>query len=404
MKEVKTNRALVIFILGALDTIAPLTIDMYLPAFSNMAKDFQTSTATVSLSLTSYFVGLGIGQIFYGPFLDRFGRHKPLYFGMAIYVLACLGCAWSASVEMLIVFRFIQALGGSVSAVAVRAMVRDYFTVEESPRIFSMLMLILSVSPLFAPSLGGIIVSRLEWPWIFIILAAIVLLVLALMFLYLPERHEPDPSVSLRITPMITTFIAIFKNRQFATFTLATSFSFGGLFIYLAGSTVILQDQFQVSPQFYAILFALQSVGLIFGNQLNIYLLRHYPSKNIFHFGLMLQMVSAFIYFTGTIFDLYGVYSTITFFFIQLLCLGMTFPNGSALALAPFSKNIGSASSLMGFLQICLGGMISAGVGLLNAKDSFPISLMLFICGVLAWAVLFFGQRAKSTVHSLVED
>lgn len=403
MKETKTNRTLIIFILGTLDTIAPLTIDMYLPAFGSMATDFRTTTATVSLSLTSYFVGLGIGQFFYGPFLDRFGRHKPVYLGMALYILSCFGCALSGSVEMLITFRFLQALGGAVSAVAVRAMVRDYFTVEESPRIFSMLMLILSVSPLFAPSLGGIIISHLTWEWIFVILAAIVVLIMILMFLWLPERHRPDPSVSLNIRPMMSTYALILKNRQFSTFTLATSFSFGGLFIYLAGSTVILQDEFKVSPQFYAILFALQSIGLIFGNQLNIFLLRYYHSKNIFQFGLIFQMVSALLYFIGTIFGWYGVYSTIAFFFILLMCLGMTFPNGSAMALAPFSKNLGSASSLMGFLQICLGGLISAGVGLMNAKDSLPVSFMLFACGVAAWVVVLVG-RVKPYSHALADE
>jgi MFS transporter, DHA1 family, multidrug resistance protein len=396
MNERKSSTALIIFILGALDTIAPLTIDMYLPAFSQMASDFETSTARVSLSLTSYFVGLGLGQIFYGPFLDRFGRHRPLYAGMALYVLSCIACAWSSSVQMLIFFRFTQAVGGAASAVAVRAMVRDYFSIEAAPRIFSMLMLILSVSPLFAPSLGGIITIKLTWEWIFFILAGLAFLICLIMFLFLPETYKPDHSVSMRIKPMMLTFVSIMKNPQFSTYTLATSFSFGGLFIYLAGSTVILQDRFNVSPQFYAILFALQSIGLIVGNQLNIFLLKNYPAKQIFRLALTVQMTSASIYLAGTIFDWYGIYSTISFFFILLACLGMTFPNGSATALEPFRKDIGSASSLMGFLQICLGGLISASVGLFNAKDSLAIAIMLFVTGVLAWAVLMTGAVISS--------
>jgi DHA1 family bicyclomycin/chloramphenicol resistance-like MFS transporter len=274
-------------------------------------------------------------------------------------------------------------------------MVRDYFTTEESPRIFSMLMLILSVSPLFAPSLGGVITNYLEWQWIFYILAAIVIVILLVMFAFLPETHQPDTSVSLRVQPMIETFVSILKNRQFTTFTIATSFSFGGLFIYLAGSTVILQEKFQVSPQFYAILFAMQSVGLILGNQLNIMLLKRYQSRSIFRLALTVQMLSALLYFAGSIFDVYGVYSTISFFFILLMCLGMTFPNGSAIALAPFSKNIGSASSLMGFLQICIGGLISACVGLFNANDSLPIALMLFMSSLCAFGIVWLSEKLK---------
>lgn len=392
------SRTVVILILGVLDTIAPLTIDMYLPAFMEMAADFRTSTARISLSLTSYFVGLGVGQIIYGPFLDRYGRHMPVYIGMMVYILSCLGCVWSGSVEMLIAFRFIQALGGAVSAVAVRAMVRDYFTVEESPKIFSILMLILSVSPLFAPSLGSIVIQWLSWQWVFIVLAIIVIFILLCMKWFLPVRYVPDKTVSLAIGPMIGTYATILRNRQFLTFTLASSFALGGLFIYLAGSTVILQEQFRVSPQFYAILFALQSVGLIVGNQLNIMLLKRFSSQRLFSAAVTLQMASALLFLVGSVFGWYGVYSTISFFFVLLLCLGMTFPNGAASALAPFESNLGSASSLMGFLQTCLGGLMSAAVGLFDAHGSLPVALMMFVCAFGAWAVIMLGiQRTGPT-------
>lgn len=385
------SRAFIIFILGAFDTIAPLTIDMYLPAFSQMADEFGTTTARVSLSLTSYFIGLGIGQIFWGPLLDRYGRHRPLYAGMSIYVLACLGCTLSTSVEMLVAFRFVQALGGCVSLVGVRAMVRDHFTVEESPKIFSMLMLILSVSPLLAPSIGGIVTRWLHWEWIFFILAAIVILILALTYFFLPENIKPDPQVSLRAGPMISNFVSIVKNTQFFTYTIASSFSFGGLFVYLAGSTVILLDRFKVSPSFYAILFALQSIGLIVGNKLNIMLLKRYSSTRLFKAAVTLQMSSAALFLIGCYYDWYGIYTTIIFFFILLACLGMTFPNGSAAALVPFSRNIGSASALMGFLNIGIGGAVSACVGLFNASDSLPVAIMMFATSLAAWGALQFG-------------
>jgi DHA1 family bicyclomycin/chloramphenicol resistance-like MFS transporter len=387
------SRAFIIFILGAFDTIAPLTIDMYLPAFSQMADEFGTSTARVSLSLTSYFIGLGVGQIIYGPLLDRFGRHRPLYAGMLIYVLACIGCALSTSVEMLIAFRFVQALGGSVSLVAVRAMVRDYFSVEESAKIFSMLMLILSVSPLLAPSIGGLVTRWLHWEWIFVILAIVVVVILLLTYFFLPEKVGPDSTISLRPGPMLAGFTTILKNNQFTTYTIAAAFSFGGLFIYLAGSTVILLDRFKVTPSFYAILFALQSIGLIVGNHLNIRLLRKFSSRYLFNVAVTLQMSSAALFLVGSYFDWYGVYATIVFFFVLLACLGMTFPNGSASALAPFSTNIGSASALMGFLHIGIGGIVSACVGLFNASDSLPIAIMMFATSFAAWCVLQLGSR-----------
>jgi DHA1 family bicyclomycin/chloramphenicol resistance-like MFS transporter len=396
MQSRQPSRVLIIFLLGAFDTIAPLTIDMYLPAFSQMAAEFNTTTARISLSLTSYFVGLGIGQIFYGPLLDRFGRHKPLYAGMSLYIIACFGCALSTSVEMLIAFRFLQAMGGSVSLVGVRAMVRDHFTVEESPKIFSMMMLILSVSPLLAPSLGGLIVEWLRWEWIFVILAVIVVIILLVTYLFLPETYVPDASISLKPGPMIRNFISICRNTQFLTYTSAASFSLGGLFIYLAGSTVILLDEFKVSPAFYAILFALQSVGLIVGNQLNIMLLKRYKSRQLFHFALTLQMLSAAVFLAGAWFGWYGVYTTIMFFFILLTCLGMTLPNGSAEGLAPFKKHLGSASALMGFLQTSIGGLVSALVGIFNAQGTLPVAAMMFVSSFAAWVVLQIGRRVMA--------
>jgi len=258
-------------------------------------------------------------------------------------------------------------------------------------------MLVLSVSPLFAPSLGGIIMQWLAWQWVFIILAVIVVLILLLMRRYLPVRHAPDPTVSLAARPMINTFMTIMRNRQFLTFTLASSFALGGLFIYLAGSTVILQERFQVSPRFYAILFALQSVGLIVGNQINIMLLKRFTSQRLFAAAVTVQLVSSLLFFTGSIFDWYGIYATISFFFVLLLCLGMTFPNGAASAMAPFNSNLGSASSLMGFIQTCLGGLMSAAVGLFNAHGSLPVALMMFVCSFGAWIVIIVGAGQTQT-------
>jgi DHA1 family bicyclomycin/chloramphenicol resistance-like MFS transporter len=387
------SRAMIIFILGAFDTIAPLTIDMYLPAFSTMAAEFGTTEARISLSLTSYFIGLGLGQIFYGPLLDRFGRLQPLTWGMILYVVACVGCIFSTTVEELTAFRFVQALGSCVAAVGVRAMVRDYFSANESAKIYSMLMLILAVSPLLAPSLGSIITTNLNWQWVFVVLAVIVTAIVIIMHIVLPEAHPPDPTVSLSVRPMLNTFLEILRNKQFTTYTLATSFTFGGLFIYLTGSTVILLGEFKISAANYAILFAVQSVGLIAGNQINILLLKKFSGKTIFLFALAIQVVGALTFFGFVLMGWNNVPSTICFFFIQLACLGLTFPNGSAIALEPFTKNLGSASALMGFLQIGIGGLASAVVGISNVKGSLPIAGLLFLTSTIAFIILLIGIR-----------
>src|SRR5580658_3060240 len=173
MATQRRNLTFIILILGALSTLSPFSIDMYLPSFPLVAQTLGCDTARVSLSLSSYFVGMGLGQILYGPFLDHFGRKRPLYFGLGLYILTSVGCLASSSLEILIGLRFFQALGGCAAGVASMAMVRDFFHVKESAKVFSLLMLILSVSPLLAPTVGGFVATTLGWRWMFILLGAI---------------------------------------------------------------------------------------------------------------------------------------------------------------------------------------------------------------------------------------
>lgn len=393
MEKKRPARLFIILLLGSLMTVSPFSIDMYLPAFSQIAKDFGTTPARISFSITSYFIGLAVGQLLYGPLLDRFGRKRPLYFGLILYILACLGCMLSHSVEMLAGIRFIQALGGCAALVAATAMVRDFFPVEESAKIFSLLILILGLSPLLAPTLGGFITAWLGWQWVFIILSIIVFLILMALVFFLPEVHKPDTSISLAARPMLAIFFSILKNPQFYTYTLAGAFSFSAMFVYVAGSPVIYLDLFRISPQSYGGIFALIAVGFLGSNQLNVALLRRYSPAQLFYFGLLCQVIIGAVFLLGALNNWYGIVATTVLFFFFLSCLGLTYPNASALALAPFTKNFGSASALLGFLQIGISGLISSGVGLLNPRGIAPVTAMLAGISVIAFLILLAGRK-----------
>jgi DHA1 family bicyclomycin/chloramphenicol resistance-like MFS transporter len=389
----RQQNLIIILILGALTSVSPFSIDMYLPAFSMIASDFQTTPARISLSVTSYFIGIALGQLLYGPLLDRFGRKKPLYVGLVLYIITCIGCMLSQTIEALIVFRFIQALGGCVAMVAAMTMVRDFFPVEESLNIFSLLILILGVSPLLAPTAGGYITVWFGWQAVFIVLAVLVLVILIIAFLFLPAGRKPDPTISLKAKPMILTFAGILKEPQFYTYSLAGALSFATLFIYVAGSPVIFMQRFHVSPEVYGGLFALLSVGFIGGSQLNRLLSRKYSSQTIFRSALIGQVITAAIFLTGSYYNWFGLVSTLIIFFIILACIGILNPNAQALALAPFTKNVGSASALIGFIQLGIAGLASAGVGLFNTSDSVPIVALLAGLSFLSLLVLLIGQR-----------
>ncbi len=387
-----SNRSFIIIILGALSTVTPLAIDMYLPSFTDIAHAMHTTEAKISLSLSSYFIGMAAGQLIYGPLLDRFGRKKPLYFGLLLFIAISIACMFVKTKESLIVLRLFQALGGCAAAVASMAMVRDFFPIKESAKIISLLILILGVSPMLGPTVGSLIAAHLGWQWVFATLAALVVILLAVVFFFLPEGHKPDKSISLKPGPIIKDFVYILKNTQFHTFALAGAFSFAGVLVYVAGSQIIFMGSFHLTKQEYGMIFAGLSVGFIGSNQVNILLLRKFTSAQIFYGAILLECITSVIFLTGTYFGWFGLPATLVLLFILLSSLGLTYPNAAALALAPFDKNVGSASALLGFLQIGAAALTSSCVGLFNSKGIMPV---LIIFTATAWIALFIFNWGK---------
>lgn len=387
-----TSKTFILFILGSLSTVTPFAIDLYLPAFSQLSAEFKTTTATISLSVSSYFVGMAIGQMLYGPLLDRFGRKPPLYAGLFVFIVASFGCTLSHSANALIGFRFFQALGGSVAWVGAVAMVRDFFPVKESAKVFSLLVLIIGVSPLLAPTVGGFISEAWGWRAVFIVLAGIATFIISLVFFFLPEGQGPDSTVSLRAAPMIRTFLGILKESQFFTYSFAGAFSFATLFIYVAGSPIVFMEYYGVSPRMYGGIFALLSVGFIGASQLNILLTRKYRSDKIFKIALTIQAFTSILFLVAVYNGLLGLYATIGMLFVCLSCVGAMNPNANALALAPFTRNIGSASALLGFTQIGVAALASSGVGLFESKDALPVVILLVITSSIAGLILLIGS------------
>jgi MFS transporter, DHA1 family, multidrug resistance protein len=399
LSPLQRKKFLVILILGTLSTISPFAIDMYLPAISQIAQDLSTTPARVSMSISSYFIGLSAGQLFYGPMLDRFGRKRPLYAGLLLFIVASIGCLQSKTVEVLIAFRLLQALGGCVAQVDAIAMVRDFFPVEESSRIISMLILILGVSPLLAPTVGSIVASTLGWHWIFLILAIIVAAIMLVVFRYLPEGHQPDPTISFKPQRIIAGYLAIIVDAQFRTYALAGAFSFCGLFVYVAGSPIIFMDMFHVSARLYGGIFALLSIGFIGGNQVNIWLSRRHQDRRLFRIALYCQTLVAIAFLIGVLSGC-GLVATIVLLFLYLSCVGISYPNAAAIAMAPFSRNAGSAAALLGFLQLGIGAAVSSGVGLLNSTGSVPIVSLMTGTTLIGVAIFLAGETRARAVSA----
>ncbi len=397
----------VILILGALSTISPFSIDMYLPSFPSIAKDLHSTIADVQLSLTSYFLGISIGQLLYGPLLDRFGRKKPLYVGLLVYIVASIGCAFVESVPVLIGMRLIQALGGCVGLVSSRALVRDIFPVSETARIFSLLMLVVAVSPMFAPTIGGYVSTAFGWHTIFIILAFIGALIIAGCYFSLPEGRKPDPTLSLKPKPILTNFFNVFKHPQFFTFAISGAISSAVTYVYVAGSPDVFMNIYKVSEKFYGWIFAFIGVAIIGSTQLNRLFLKWYKSEQLIFGGLIWQIVVGAFLLVGTIYNWFGLVSMIILIFLFMAGQGFTVPNATALSLAPFARLAGSASALLGALQLGAGALASGLVSFLHNGTALPMTTVMIACSIISLIILQVGSKVISrriSKKELVEE
>lgn len=389
----KRKRSLLILILGLLSAIGPFSIDMYLPGFPTIAANLHTTVDRVAYSLSSFFIGICLGQLLCGPLLDRFGRKVPLCIGLVLYILASIGCSLSKSVETLIAFRFLQALGGCVGMVAPNAIVRDVFPVNENAKVFSLLILILGVSPILAPTVGSYLVGAFGWPMVFVVLTIVAALILTAVIIWLEESKQPDKTFSLKPKPILTGFIYVLKQPQFATYAFAGAIASAGLFAYLAGSPFVFMELYGVSEQQYGWIFAAIAAGLIGCSQLNNVILKKYKSEQIIRVVLLTQSLIGLMLVAGIALGILKLYSTIFLMFLFLSCQGFTFPNSAALAMAPFSKGAGSASALMGALQMACGAIASALVGVFFNGTAVPMAAIMALCSVLGLIILVIGRR-----------
>ncbi|SEL46226.1 multidrug effflux MFS transporter [Parapedobacter koreensis] len=382
-----------ILILGCLAALGPFSIDMYLPGFVDIAENLRTTEATVALSLSSFFIGISAGQLLYGPLLDKFGRKKPLYAGLVLYIVASFGCLAVTDVNQLIVLRFVQAIGSCATAVASIAMVRDLFTVEESPKVFASLMLVIAVSPMLAPTAGGYLIEALGWRYVFVFLGLMAVSMLVATAIKLPESYKPDPSYSLRPKPILISFAQVLREPQFYTYALISAFVFSGLFAYVSSSPVLFMKIYHLSKTDYGWIFAGLSVVFIGASQVNSVILRWFSSKHIVSFALVAQCIFSILFLAFAWNGMLNFVSTIVFIALFLCCLGFINPNAAALSMAPFSKHAGSASALMGAFQMALGAGASVLVSLFSEQSQLPMPVVMTVASCVAMCCLLVGSQ-----------
>ncbi|WP_203076216.1 multidrug effflux MFS transporter [Falsiroseomonas ponticola] len=348
-------------LLGALTALGPLGVDMYLPAFPAMGADLGAGPAEVQRTLATFLLGMALGQLAYGPLADRVGRRIPMMVGLALFILASIGCALARSAESLAWLRLLQALGGCVGTVVSRAVVRDLCDERGAVRMMSLLMLAMGAAPILAPMFGGWMLLGFGWRGIFWFLALYGLVALAVLAATLPESLAPEQRRRDGPMAVLSTYVSILRDRRFLAPALASSVPMAGLFAYLAGSPIVLMDGHGLTPTQYGMAFGANALALIAASQVTARLVRRHAPAWLLPRVLVAQAVAGVLALAAVLSGL--LVPLLAALFLYLGLLGATLPLAGALAMQPMGRVAGSASALMGTIQFGLGALVGAVMG-----------------------------------------
>ncbi|WP_234192150.1 multidrug effflux MFS transporter [Pseudacidovorax sp. NFM-22] len=362
-------------VLGLLSAIGPFAIDMYLPALPAIGHQLGTDFGTAQLSLTVFFISIGIGQLLYGPVSDMVGRRPPMFFGMALFALASVGCALATDIHTLIVLRFVQGLGAAAGMAIPRAVVRDLHTGPDAARLMSLLMLVFSVSPILAPLAGSGVIAAAGWRAVFWAIAVAAVAGLALLAFSLEETRPPSARVESSLGSALRAYGRLLLDAHFLGLVFIGGFAMMGFFIYLSTSSFVMIGHYGLTPTQYSIAFGVNAAAFFGAAQLNGRLSARFGLVPLVRVGVLGASVAISLmlahYLTGgdSLAVLIGLY------FVASAFMGLVIPTTAVLALENHGAIAGTAAALMGTLQMLGGAVGMAVVSLFN--DGRPLPMVL---------------------------
>jgi MFS transporter, DHA1 family, multidrug resistance protein len=400
----RSKRLWMAVVLGSLAAFGPLSIDMYLPAFPDLARDFHTSPTLVQFSLTFFLLGLSSGQLLAGPLSDVFGRRKPLLIGLIIYFVVSLLCVFSPSIWMFILLRLIQGLAASAGVVISRAIVRDLYAGSELTKFYALLALVNGLAPILAPIVGAQLLKMISWNGLFVIISVIGLIMFFVVFFGLPETLHEKKRSSGGIKNTFMTFRNLILDKSFIGYALAQGLVFAAMFAYISGSPFVVQTIYGGSPTMFSLIFAVNAVGIMIASQTTGRLAGRIHESKLFVFGLGLSFIGGLCLLALIIMQV-SLYIILVPLFFVVASVGVTNTAGFSLAMQKQGKNAGSASALLGVLSLALGAIAAPLVGLGGEHTAIPMGIVIVCAG--AGAVLSFlflivrnkANRKENTNH-----
>ncbi len=395
----KIGHVELIILMGALQAFAPLSIDMYLPSMPELEKVFHASTAAVQITLVTFFLGFAFGQSLYGPVTDRFGRKPPLYVSLVLFLVSSIGCALAPSIFVMSVFRLLQAIGACGGAVMSRAMVRDLFPPEELRLVFSLLVLVLGVSPLVAPLIGSYLLVWFGWKSIFLTQAALSALVLAGVHFRLPESLKEEHRRPLHMDLILSGYRLLWRDPVFVGASIVCGFSSSGMFAYIASAPFLLINLYKLPPERFGWVFGAIAVGFIGASQVNGRMPRRIPIWVVLRVANVVQLVSGVLTLAAALTGIGGPVAVFVPVFVYVCAAGFVFPNGSAIAMVRHGNIAGTASALLGTNQFLIAAVSTTILGFIENPSALPMAIVISGCGLAAtllnWMTL--GSRIDTT-------
>jgi MFS transporter, DHA1 family, multidrug resistance protein len=388
-------------LLAGLSAVGPLTTDMYLPSLPDIARQFGASSAQVQLTISAYLVGFAAGQIIYGPVSDRHGRKPVLIGAIALYCAASLACALSTSIEMLIVARAFQALGGSGGIVLTRAIVRDIYSGAHAGRELSVIGSVMALAPVLAPILGGLIQTAFGWRVTFLALVGAGFAGAAVVWVLLPETLNNRAAEPVSLPSMLRSYRIVGRNLAYLAYLSITSASYAGLFAWISGSAFVLQDLYGLAPFDFGVAFALGSVGYMIGSAIAARLVIRLGLDGVLGLGGCACAAGGLAMVAAVASGLTSSMSLVLPMAVYLAGLGMVLPQGIAGAMTPFPERAGAASSLFGFLQQTAAAVCGAAVGWFLGQSAWPLALGVATMGFATFGLWLAtrGLRARAAKH-----
>jgi len=355
---------------------------MYLPAMPTMISALDTDISHMHLTLSAYLTGFAIFHLACGPMADRFGRKPILVGGTLVFVVACIGCSLSSSVEELLLFRFIQGIGACVGPTLARTITRDVFGPTRAARALSLIAILTALAPAVAPSIGGVLLLMLPWPSIFVFLGVYGMVMIVLIHIYLAESLcQPQ---SLHPLVIARNFGQLFRDPLYLSAAVASGLAYAGFMVYLSCSSFVYIEMLGVPVEYFGLIFLSSVVGYMLGSGVSARLTRYYDSEQTILLGATLVAIATGVMWLWAQQFPDSITALVLPMVFYATGMGLLLPNAMAVALRPFPHIAGTASALMGFIQMSMSAAATALVGALLQDTPTPMLASMFLVTLLA--------------------